>query len=72
MDWAIKRAAAQAVQGKGGFSSPSEPAFIPSVLPQSRPWVDPYAPVPFPPGSWRGPASNESVTELLPMQRALP
>ncbi len=72
LDWAAKWAAAQASQGRGGFLSPSGPTFIPSALPQNRPWRQPYVQEPPSPRSVRLIGSQESITECPPMLKALP
>ncbi len=73
-DWPAQWATAQAAKGKGGFSSLSGPAFVPSALPQNRPWKSqPYQQgPPCSPRSAHPISSQESVTVLPPMLKALP
>ncbi len=63
-----------AAKGNGGFSSLGGPMFVPSALPQNRPWMNPpyeQGP-PCSPGSAHPISSQESVTECPPMLKALP
>ncbi len=73
-DWPAQWATAQASKGKGGFSSPSGPMFVPSEQLQNRPWKkQPHQQgPPCSPGLAHLIGLQESITECLPMLKALP